>query len=201
MITQRLAPLLQHRTQQHQPAPLRPGGRRRPAAQASQRRALGPHPLALGDVIGGVAGQDDARPRIPRRLGQQGVAPRPRPRRKAGAASRLRPDQTAPVGARRARCLGGEPRPGRAVGIEVVIDRQGQQPPPPRARPFGGEVQQGHGVAPARQGQGDRLRSNVVQTRVQPGEDPAGEIAHQLQLARVRSWVARVFCAAVAASA
>ncbi len=201
MIPQRLAPLLQHRTQQHQPAPLRPDGRRRPVAQAPQRRAPGPHPFALGHVIGRVAGQDDARARVPRRLGQQGVARRPRARRDAGSASRLRPEQSAPIGARRAGGFGGETGPGRAVGIEVVVDRQGQQPPPPRLRPCGGEVQQAHGVAPARQGQGDRFRSSVVQARVQPGEDPAGQVVHQLQLARVRSWVARVFCAAVAASA
>ncbi|MNJ56506.1 hypothetical protein D3C77_520560 [compost metagenome] len=152
IIPQRLAALVQHRAHQHQPAPLGPGGRRRPVAQASQRRALGPHPLALDDVVGRVAGQDHARARRSRRLGQQGVARRARARRGAGSAARAFPDERPPVGARRARRRAGEPGPGRAVGMEGVIDRQGQQAPPPRPRPGGGQLQQGQGVAPARQG-------------------------------------------------
>ncbi|QTC89637.1 hypothetical protein [Brevundimonas pondensis] len=66
-------------------------------------------------------------------------------------------------------------------------------------------MQQGHGIAPARQGQDDRLGPLAVQTPIQPGEDPTGQALgvgwRQLQLARVRSCVARVFCAAVAVSA
>ncbi len=70
-------------------------------------------------------------------------------------------------------------------------------------------MQQGDRVAPARQRQGDGLgppRTLVSgKPRVQPGEDPAGQavgvVWRQLQLARVRSCVARVFCAAVAVSA
>lgn len=86
-----------------------------------------------------------------------------------------------------------------------MIDGQGQQPPPVRPRPIGGETKQGHGIAPARQGQSHRLNPPRIKPGLQPGEDPAGQalgaLWRQLQFARVRSCVARVFCAAVAVSA
>ncbi|MBB6383240.1 hypothetical protein HNP51_002024 [Brevundimonas bullata] len=86
-----------------------------------------------------------------------------------------------------------------------MIHRQGQQPPSPRLRPVGGQMQQGYGVPPARQGDSDRFRPARLQPRVQPREDAAGQplgvVWAQLQFARVRSCVARVFCAAVAVSA
>ncbi|MNS55905.1 hypothetical protein D3C72_887510 [compost metagenome] len=202
---QPLAPLVQQGPQQHQPPPLRPDRRRRPFPHSPQGRAVRPHPVRLGHVIQRLGQQHDPRPRRPRRLGDQPMPRRPRPRRQPRPSLGSIPAQPSPVGPDRARRFAREPGPVRAHGVEIVIHRQGQQPPPPRPGPVRRQVQQGDRIAAARQGQHNGLSPFRGQPPIQPGEDPTGQAAgvvwRQLQLARVRSCVARVFCAAVAVSA
>ncbi|MNQ67237.1 hypothetical protein D3C85_817530 [compost metagenome] len=205
IVPQPLAPLLQQGPQQHQPPPLRPDRRRRPFPHPTQGRAPRPHPVGLGHVVQRLGQQHDPRPRRPRRLGDQPVPRRPRPRRQSRPGPRSIPAQPAPVGPDRARGLAREQGPVCAHGIEIVIHRQGQQPPSPRRRPVGGQMQQGHRIPAARERHRHWLGPLMIQPPIQPGEDPAGQplgvVWAQLQFARVRSCVARVFCAAVAVSA
>ena len=59
-----------------------------------------------------------------------------------------------------------------------MIDGQGQQAPPPPRAPVGRQMQQGHGVAAARQGQGDGAIRVRGQPRVQRGGDAVDQASH-----------------------
>ena len=208
-------PRIQHRPQQHQPPPLRPGGRRRPVPQSANRRTLRPHQRAFGDVVGGVGEQDDLCSGLARRLGDQAVAGAAGGDGQAGERLGTGPAQTAPVGADIAGGLFGEGGPAGAFGAQAVVDGQRQQPSAVRPRPVGGQVQQGDGVAATGQGEGDRMTGAALQPggqavpdrrgpipgrRGQPGRR-AGVAAGAAQPMRVRASAARVRTAGVAASA
>ena len=156
--------------------------------------------------------QDDARASGPRRIRDQPVAGRAGGGGQTGRGLVSAPVESAPVGAggpgRRFR----EGGPACAVGIETVVDGQGQQAAAVRPRPVGGETQQGEGVPAAGQGQGERMIDVGLEPRGQGGPGgpgPVGGIVRQPGLRagaagqpiRVRVSAARVRTAALAASA
>ena len=88
-----------------------------------------------------------------------------------------RPDQPPPLGAEGAGGRCGPGRPAGAVGVEAVIDGQGQQRTALRPCPVGGKVQQGDGIAAAGQGDDDRIRAVGPKAGAQPGlgvREPVG---------------------------
>lgn len=145
------------------------------------------------------------------------MARRARRRGKPGGGFGAAPVEPAPVGPGLTGGAFGEGGPARTVGVETVIDGQGQEAPAVGAGPVGGEMQQGEGVAAARQGQGERMIDVRLQPRGQGGQDgpgPVGGIVRQPGLRaaagaagatgqpiRVRASVARVLTAALAPSA
>ena len=93
-----------------------------------------------------------------------------------------------------------------------MVHAERQQTPPPRAGPFGRQPQQGDGISPARQGQGQGPFDVPAQPRVQPCQDAGGQPPGDAPLAVVvgrqaahapvvRSWAARAFCGSEAEGA
>lgn len=82
-----------------------------------------------------------------------------------------------------------------------MVDREGDQPASATPGPVRCEMQQGDGVAPAGQGDRDGRPDMGRQPRVKTGRSGARRVGRQVQLARVRSWPARVRRAAGAPSA
>lgn len=107
---------------QHQAPAVRPGGRRRPLPQAAEGRALGPHQVGLGDIVGGVSEQHHACAAFAGGIGDQGMADRPggglKPRRGLVANPLKRP----PVRADGPRLLAGANGPRGAVRVQTVVD-------------------------------------------------------------------------------
>src|SRR5690606_33084503 len=143
--------------QHHQAAARGPGRRGAPLPQAPQGGAARAHPGLFGDVVGGVPQQDDAGAGGSGGVGQQGVTGGAGGGGQAGGGLVAGPDQTPPVGPGPARGFGGEGGPAGAVGIQPVVDGQGQQTTTAATGPAGRQIEQRHGIAAARQGQGDRM--------------------------------------------
>ncbi len=88
-----------------------------------------------------------------------------------------------------------------------MVHAERQQTPPARPGPFGRQPQQGDGISPARQGQGQGPFDVPAQPRVQPPQNTGGQppvVAVGRQAAHapvVRSWAARAFCGSEAEGA
>ena len=160
--------------------------------------------------------QDDPRPGLSRGVSDQAMAGHAggggQTRRRFGAG----PVQPAPVRPGLAGGVSGEGGPAGAVGVQPVVDGQGQQASAVLTRPVDGQPQQGDGVPAAGQGEGDRAVDAGFQSRGQdgprgpgpvggvwrqPGLRAGGAAAGAGQPMRVRASVARVRTAALAASA
>ncbi len=85
--------------------------------------------------------------------------------------------------------------------MEAMVDGDGDEAAPPAFRPRRRQMQQGHGVAAAGQGHGDRGVDMGQQARLETGRSGDRRVGRQVQLARVLSWPARVRRAAGAPSA
>ena len=124
--------------------------------------------------------------------------------------------QAAPVRPGLAGGAFGEGGPAGAVGVQPVVDGQGQQASAILAGPVGSQPKQGDGVAASGQGEGDRAIDAGFQPRGQDspgGPGPVGGVWRQPPLRaggaagaagqpmRVRASVARVRTAGLAASA
>ncbi len=199
------SPDIQHRAEQHQPPALRPRRGRGPVAQAAEGGALGPHQIAFGHVAGGVGEQDDAGAGLAGGFGDQAMTGGAGGGGQAGRRFRARPRQGAPVGAGGEGGLPGEIGPAGAVGVQAVVDGEGQQTAAVVAGPAGGDLQQGDGVAAAGEGEGQRPVRPGFEPRAQPFADAvrpcgAGRAQPALragQAKRVRSSPARVRRAAL----
>ena len=155
--------------------------------------------------------QHDPRPGRPRHVGDQRMARRPGRRRQAGRRPGAVPANAAPFGPDRGCRLRGDGIPASACGAQSVVDGNGQQPTSAPRGPQCRQIQEGHGVAAAGQGQDDGTLNMKFKTRIQPLEDPrrqtgdrsrrVGPDRRQLHPARVFTCVARVRRAAVAPSA
>lgn len=162
--------------------------------------------------------QDDAGSGLARRLGDQAMTGHAGGGGQAGRGPGAGPGQAAPVRPGLAGGARGETGPGGAVGVEAVIDRQGQKSAAVGPGPVGSEAQQGDGIAAAGQGERERTINLDLKPRGQAGPDepgPVGEVWRQPGLRvggagvagaagqpmRVRASVARVRTAALAPSA
>ncbi len=85
--------------------------------------------------------------------------------------------------------------------MQSVIDGKRQQAPPAPLRPVRRQMQQGDGVAAPGQGDRDGRLDMGQQPPVETGCCGGRRVGRQVQLARVRSWPARVRRAAGAPSA
>ena len=152
-----MGPALAKHRPQHEHAPaLRPGRRRRPLARVRHRRALRPHGGGFHQVVGGVSHQEYAGPGLPCGLGEQtmtgfsGSSRETARRLLALPPQRLKPD--AEAGGDGAALFG----PSGARGLETVVDRQRDHPPPMRVRPRLRQQEQRQRIPAARKRDGQR---------------------------------------------
>lgn len=112
-----------------------------------------------------MAQQDDAGPGRAGGIGQQGMAGAASGGGKAGARLGAVPIQALPVGPLSQGRVAGEGGPADAVGVQAVVDGQGQDAATMSLRPGGCQFQQGERVAAARKAQDDRR----IDMNIEPG--------------------------------
>lgn len=180
-----LAAFAQEWTHQHQTAAVRPCRRRRPSAQPAEGRALRLHPVTFCDVVSCMGEQDDTGSRGPRGIGKKAVTGRScsgaQPRRRFWA----RPDKTPPVSPEGPRLPLGLTTPGRAVGTQLMVHSQCQNPAPSRPGPIADHSQKCDGIPAAGQGNSNRASVMMKKPLVQPRMNALGQaIVDRIELAQ-----------------